>query len=213
MLTRGHRVSVVVRWHLQDSSMSVGGELNPTHHPSAAEHVLAAGVATLILEQHSRLPEANFLAVVFASLVMFGLSNAYCVRLVASLRNKSAGGHRRALLNWVVFPAILTLMFTSAATHWPASIRFYFSKSSFDELIAQAYRGQKPEGFPRRVGLYWIDYVPDDDFQYESSQGTIGFVTGESLIDPCGLLYDKSNPRSSGYLTTQIAPQWYVTEW
>ena len=57
--------------------MRVGGELNPTHHPSAAEHVLAAGIATLILEQHSRMPEANFLAVGFASLVLFGLSIAY----------------------------------------------------------------------------------------------------------------------------------------
>lgn len=193
--------------------MRVGDEHHPTHHPSAPEHVLAAGVATLILEQHSRLPEANFLAVGFASLVVFGLSIAYCVRLVAFLRNRLAVRHRRASLNWLVFSTTLILMFSSAATHWSASIRFYFSKSSFDELIAQAYRGQKPEGFPRRVGLYWIDYVQDDDFQYESSQGTIGFVTGEALIDPCGLLYDKLNPNSSGYLTTQIAPQWYVTEW
>ena len=193
--------------------MRVGDELNPTHHPTAPEHVLAAGIATLILEQHSRLPEANILAVGFASLVMLGLSIAYLFRLAAFLRNKAASGHRSAWLNWVVFPATLTLMFSSTATHWPASIRFYFSKSSFDELILQACRGQKLEGFPRRVGLYWIDDVMDDNFQYESGQGTIGFVTGEALIDPCGLLYDKSNPESSGYLTTRIAPQWYVTEW
>ena len=193
--------------------MRVGDELHPTHHPSAPEHVLAAGVAALILEQHSRLPEANFLAVGFSSLVVFGLSIAYCVHLVAFLRNKSAVGQRSALLKWAVFPAVLVLMFSSALTHWPASIRFYFSKSSFDDLIAQAYRGEKPDGFPRRVGLYWIDYVQDDNFKYESGQGTIGFVTGEALIDPCGLLYDKTNPNSSGYLTTQIAPNWYVTEW
>ena len=193
--------------------MRVGNELHPTHLPSAPEHVLAAGIATLILEQHSRLPEANVFAAGFASLVVFGLFIAYCVHLVEFLRNKSAVGQRSALLNWVVFPTTLVLMFSSAMTHWPASIRFYFSKSSFDDLIAQAYRGQKPEGFPRRVGLYWIDYVQDDSFQYESGLGTIGFVTGEALIDPCGLLYDKKNPKSSDYLTTQIAPNWYLTVW
>jgi hypothetical protein len=193
--------------------MRVGGELISTHYPSVPEHVLAAGIATLILEQHSRLPEANILAAGFASLVMLGLFIAYCFRLATFLRNKSASGQRLEWLNWAVFPVTLVLTFSSTATHWPATIRFHFSKSSFDELITQAYRGQKPEGFPRRVGLYWIDDVMDDNFQYESGQGTIGFVTGEALVDPCGLLYDKSNPESSGYLTTRIAPQWYVTEW
>lgn len=193
--------------------MRVGDELHPTHRPSAPEHALASGVAALILEQHSRLPEANFLVVGLASLVVLGLSVAYFVHLVPFLRNKSFAGRRTALLRWAVFPAALVLMLSSAVTHWPASIRFYLSKSSFDDLIAQAYRGQKPDGFPRCFGLYWVEGVQDDNFQYESGQGTIGFVTGEALIDPCGLLYDKTNPESSGYLTTRIAPNWYVTEW
>ena len=193
--------------------MRVGNELHPINPPSVLEHVIAAGVATLILEQHSRLPEANFVVVGLVSLVVFVLAIAYCVRIVALLRNISAVRQRWAFLNWMAFPAVLALMFSSSVTHWPASVRFYLSKSSFDNLIAQAHRGKKLEGFPRRVGLYWIEDVQDDSFQYESGQGNIGFVTGEALIDPCGLLFDNTNPKSTGYLTTQIAPNWYITEW
>lgn len=183
------------------------------NRPSALEHLLAVAVVILMLEQHSRLPQANWVALGMVSFVVLGLTIAYCVRLVVLLRNKSTAVQRKAFLNWMVFPAALVLMFTSAAMHWPASVRFYLSKSSFDSLIAQAQNGQKLEGFPRRVGLYWIDDVKDDNFRYESGEGIIGFVTGEALIDPCGLIYDNTNREGSHYLTTRIAPDWYVTEW
>ena len=193
--------------------MHGASDLNPTHHPSVSEHLIAAGITALILEQHSRLPEANFLVAALASLVTMALIVAYGFHFVEFQRASSMGTHTWALLNWVVLPATVAMMLSSAATHWPASIRFYFSKPSFDELVAEAYRGRELQGFPRRVGLYWIEYVQDDDFQYDSGDGTIGFVTGRALIDECGLLYDRSNPKSSHYLKTQIAPHWYVTEW
>lgn len=183
------------------------------NRPSALEHMLAVVVVVLILEQHSRLPEAHWMALGVVSVVVFGLAIAYCVRLAVLLRSKPTVGQRSAFLNWLVFPAALVLMFTSAATHWPASVRFYFSKSSFDSLIAQAQKGQKLQGFPRRVGLYWIEQVKDDNYRYESGEGIIGFVTGEALIDPCGLMYDKTNSDRTHFLTTRIAPDWYVTEW
>ena len=193
--------------------MRVGSGLHLTNYPSLLEHVMSVGVATLLFEQHSRLPEANWVALGVASLVVVGLLFAYCFRLVIFLRNKLFVGQRSSFLNWIVFPVVLVLMFTSAATHWPASLRFYFSKSSFDKLIAQAHRGEKLDGFPCRVGLYWIEEVKDESFRYESGEGTIGFVTGEALVDPCGLLYDNTNPDYSHYLTTRIAPGWYITEW
>ena len=188
---------------------------NSTSHPSLVEHLIAAAVTLLILEQHSRFPEANVFIVGIASLTTLLLAIVYCTRLVMrSLSQvKPSNASRRTILHWVVFPTAVALMFTSAATHWPATIRFYLSKSSFDELVSQAYNGQEPQGFPRRVGLYWIDYVQDDAFDYETRQGTIGFVTGVVLIDECGLYYDKADRRSSHYLTTRIAPRWYITEW
>jgi hypothetical protein len=187
--------------------------LSSINRPSLLEHLVAIGVATLLLEQHSRLPQANWIALGVVTLIVFGLSMAYCIRLVVLLRSKLDVRLRESFLNWMVFPALLVLMFTSAATHWPASVRFYLSKASFDRLVEQAHSGRKLEGFPRRVGLYWIEEVRDDSFRYESGEGTLGFVTGEALIDPCGLLYDNANLDYAHYLTTRIAPDWYITEW
>lgn len=187
--------------------------LSSINRPYLLEHLVAVGVATLLLEQHSRLPQANWIALGVVTLIVFGLSMAYCIRLVVLFRNKPDVRLRASFLNWMVFPAVLVLMFTSTATHWPATVRFYLSKASFDHLVEQARSGRKLEGFPRRVGLYWIEEVRDDSFRYDSGEGTLGFVTGEALIDPCGLLYDNANPGCAHYLTTRIAPEWYITEW
>ncbi len=179
--------------------------------PSAVEHVVAAGATLLILEQHSRLPEANFMAVFLCGVATLGLGVAYFARLALQILGDSRITLRSAL-HWVVLPAAIALMVSSAATHWPARIRFHLSKPSFDELVAQAYTGQEPQGFPRRVGLYWIDCV-QGDFNYSTRKGTIGFVTGVALIDECGIYYDQNSPESSHWLTTRIAPCWYLTEW
>jgi len=195
--------------------METPPEYRATAAPSLFEHVVTGFSTLLVLEQHSRLPEANFFVVIFCSIATLCLGIAYLARLAKpSQRDKTVPANNRSpILDWAGFPLALALMFSSAATHWPATIRFNLSKSSFDELVAQAHNGEEPQGFPRRVGLYWINYVKDDDFDYETCQGTIGFVTGTALIDECGLYYDKANPQSSHYLTTRIAPHWYVTEW
>jgi hypothetical protein len=168
-----------------------------------------------MLEQHSRLPEATFYVVILCGAATLGLGVAYFVRLAHRLRRGlfSDGVKPGAVPGWIVFPAALSLMLSSAATHWPATIRFHLSKPSFDEVVAQVYTGQKPQGFPRRVGLYWIDYVKDDDFNYDTRRGRIGFVTGVALLDECGIYYDEDDPGSSHWLTTRIAPRWYLTEW
>ena len=184
-------------------------------YPSVIEHMITVLVTAMILEQHSRMPEANFLVTVFVFLSTMGLAIAYCVRLGERLRSSDEvkTSSNSSVMHWFVLPVGVLIMLSSAATHWPATARFALSKSSFDELVAQAYNGQQPQGFPRRVGLYWIDNVKDNDFDYSTRQGTIGFVTGVALIDECGLRYDRSDRRSSHYLTTRIAPCWYVTEW
>lgn len=120
---------------------------------------------------------------------------------------------KRFVLNWLVLPVCLIMMMISAATHWTAMIRFYFSRASFEELVAQAESGQMPHGFPRRVGLYWIEKVKLIDRNEKTGRDRIGFVTGVVLIDSCGLEYDDANLPPSHYLRTRIAPCWYLTEW
>ena len=195
--------------------MKTSQERNPTLRPSGIEHVIAAIATLLMIEQHSRLPEANFFIVILCGAITLGLVVVYFARLVKrGLGGASpAGAKHRGVLSWLVLPVAITLMLSSAATHWPATIRFYLSKPSFDALVEQAYSGEKPHAFPRWVGLYWIDHVVDDDFNYDTCQGTIGFVTGVALIDECGISYDKKNPECSHSLTTRIAPCWYLTEW
>jgi len=190
-------------------------EAHPANCPSFVEHAVLAIASLIILEQHSRLPEANFVAVITCGATIVGVTVAYFVRVVTCTRREANAAPLRpqAVFSWLIVPATIAMLLCSAATHWPATVRFYLSKPSFDELIAQAYRGERPEGFPRRVGLYWVEYVYDVDFNYETRQGTVGFVSGVALIDECGIYYDPGNPTSSHWLTTRIAPRWYLTEW
>ena len=179
--------------------------------PGFFNHLCTAFVALLILEQHSRYPEAHFLVGLFCFFATIGLGIAY----LAAISQQMTDGRRlrRSWRSWLPFPLAVLLMITSAITHWPAAVRFKVSEDSFDQLVAEAYSGKKPSGFPRRVGLYWIEYIYDADFDYTTGNGTIGFVTGTPLIDDCGLYYDPGNPKSSHFLTTRISPCWYVTEW
>ena len=180
---------------------------DPANQPSPFEHVISLCVTLVMLEQHSRLPEASFGAAVLCGLAMLGLGLTHVARLIKYRVTC------RSILSWLAFPLAVTLMLSSAVTHWPATVRFYLSKPSFDELISQAFSGQEPKGFPRRVGLYWIDRVNDADFNYADRQGRIGFVTGVALVDECGLCYDESDPKPSHWLTIRIAPRWYLKEW
>ncbi|MBI1314539.1 hypothetical protein GC176_24870 [bacterium] len=196
--------------------------------PSIVEHVILACASLLMLEQHSRLPESNPILFLLCGPVVAALGCSYLARVVVGVGNRGlnqSDGFLRvdpsgkdtakphSFLNWLVFPVTFALLLSSTATHWPASVRFALSRSSFDELVAQAYQGKKLDGFPRRVGLYWIESVYDYDFNYDTREGTVGFVTGACLIDECGLCYDRRNRDSSHWLTTKIAPCWYVTEW
>ena len=182
---------------------------------SRFEQVALAIIVLVILEQHSRLPEVNFLAFLVSLVVFVGIGIAYFCRLPGIVwRLRDAQRFKmRTILNWLVFPSAVVIVLSSSATHWPASVRFQLSKPSFDTLVSKAFSGERPVGFPRRVGLYWIESVHDLDFNYSTKQGMIGFVTGVSLIDECGIYFDQRDPKSSHSLTTRIAPQWYLTEW
>lgn len=178
--------------------------------PEVFHHFVTTVVALLILEQHSRYPEAHFLVVLFCFFATLGLGIAYVITVS---RQPTRGSRVRTWFNRLFFPLVVLLMISSSVTHWPASVRFRLSEASFDQLVAEANSGKKPQGFPRRVGLYWIEYIYDADFDYTTGSGSIGFVTGSPLIDDCGLSYDPKNPESSHFLTTRISPCWYVTEW
>ncbi len=172
-------------------------------------HVLLHGftgvLTILILEQHSRLPET------FVFLSLFCLLAFPVLFIIWALMVRLASRSRRWDWNLLVFPIAVGLTVSSSATHWPAMLRFEFSRKSFEALIEQANRGHELTGFPRRVGLYWIEEV-DDTYNPAARTGTILFITGTALIDPCGLRYDPASPESSGYLNTKISPHWYLAE-
>lgn len=195
--------------------MSEPNESKPTTRTSLAEHLVAIIVTAIILEQHSRLPEAKFPVLVICCVIVAVLGVKYFSRLAKHLRRRIRPYDSTSLTiaNWFILPVAIALMLSSAATHWPAKMRFHLSKPSFETLVETASTGDELTGFPRRVGLYWIDYVKDGGFNRETGEGTIGFITGAALIDECGFLYDKANPKDSHWLTTKVAPCWYLTEW
>ena len=192
-------------------------ETRSPNYPSAAEHAVLGLASLIILEQHSRLPEVSFFVFFMGGAAIGGVGLIYFMRILigSTSKNRTAGSpldRPRIVLSWIIFPAVVVLVLSSAATHWPARIRFYLSKSAFEDIVTKAYEGNTPEGFPRRVGLYWVEAV-HYDFNYETQQRAIGLVTGVALIDECGIYYDPNDPSSSHWLTTRIAPCWYLTEW
>jgi hypothetical protein len=225
--------------------MEVSTDRDLTSSPTAVEHATAVAITLLVLESHSRLPEAGLFVSLVSAAAILSLGFGYLWRVIhIAIRRiratfdrhsvsansqpiqSSAGNSdvsnslpgvadkkRFSFLNWLVLPACLLVIYTSTATHWPAVIRFYFSRASFEELVAQSYSGKMLKGFPRRVGLYWIEDVEYSGRDETTGRRRIGFITGVALLDPCGLEYDEMNPPDSHYLTTQIAPCWYLTEW
>ncbi len=183
--------------------------------PLWLEQFALAIIVLVVIEQHSRLPELGFLTFLVSLAVLLWLGAVQLGRLAKIQRRKLVASQISLRTIWgrLAFPSAVAIVLSSSATHWPASVRCQLSKPCFDALVSKAFRGERPEGFPRRVGLYWIESVKDLDFNYSTKQGTIGFVTGVSLIDECGLYFDQSDPKSSHWLTTRIAPQWYLTEW
>ncbi len=179
------------------------------------EQVALAIVVLVVIEQHSRLPELGFLTFLVSLAVLVGLGAVQLGRFAGIQRRKLLASQfsLKTILSWLAFPCAVAIVLSSSATHWPASVRFQLSKPSFATVVSKAFSGERPEGFPRRVGLYWIESVYDLDFNYSTKQGTIGFVTGVCLVDDCGIYFDQRDPKSSHWLTTRIAPQWYLTEW
>jgi len=191
-------------------------EARQPNRPSIGEHLLVGLASLILLEQHSRLPEAAFFVFLLCGGLIAGVGLAYFVRIVTQRVGGEPDGRRfaklRTAVSWIVFPVAVALVLSSAATHWPATIRFYLSKSAFEDVLAEVEQGNKPAGFPRRVGLYWVDRI-QYDFDYQTEQPITGFVTGVALVDECGIYYNPKNPPSSHWLTTRIAPCWYLTEW
>lgn len=182
--------------------------------PYWVEHAVGITTTALMIEQHSRFPEASFLVVVLATFVTLWLGSVAISRFRSLIDRPKFNVPRRTFAHLTVFPVAFSIMVTSAMTHWPAMVRFGLSRPSFKHIVSQVHRGELMEdSFPRRIGLYHIKFLMLDEFNSANRSGTIGFSTGTVLADPCGLEYDPKNRPSSHYLTTKIAPKWYVTEW
>ncbi|MBX3439103.1 MAG: hypothetical protein KF861_16555 [Planctomycetaceae bacterium] len=141
------------------------------HGPTLVEHIVLGVASLAILEQHSRQPEATIVLILIsgAAFVFVGAASlAHLVNLTNAHQTSSSPPGLRRWGRWLIFPTVVALMMLSAVTHWPAIVRFHFSRSSFEELVAKAYNGEPPDGFPRRVGLYWVWYCEDGDFDYEA---------------------------------------------
>lgn len=188
------------------------------YRPKLAENIIIILAALPILEQHSRLPEMSLPVIVLCAVPVGIVIAGWIVRASIMAVKSSAPGEDDALtpgllLDWLTIPVITLLLLFSALTHWPASIRFYFSQDAFEQAIENAYENQGNGEFPRWMGLYWVEGIHDAEFDYQHKTGTFGFVTGESSIDECGLYYDPGNPTPRHHLTTRIAKYWYLTEW
>ncbi|MDB5337277.1 MAG: hypothetical protein JWN70_2896 [Planctomycetaceae bacterium] len=192
-------------------------ETSSTSGPSMSENLVVLFATLFVLEANSRLPSASFLVIMLGGTAMIGPGLAYLTRIAIQFARPKADYSKyfklRSIAKWAVLPAAIALLISSDATHWPAAVRFHFSKSSFQHIVTQGQKGIRPAGFPRRVGWYWIESISDYSFDYRGGQGKLGFVTGTALIDPCGINYDPADPPTSNWLTTRLAPCWYLTEW
>ncbi len=114
---------------------------NAGTHPSSTEHVIAAMAVLVMLEQHSRLPEAAFPVVLLCGAATLGLGVAYVVRLIGRARCNTSCARltRRGLLSWAILPAAIALMWSSAATHFSATIRFSLSNAMIRRPRSVAY--------------------------------------------------------------------------
>ncbi|UCE58869.1 MAG: hypothetical protein JSU63_15685 [Phycisphaerales bacterium] len=195
--------------------------------PSLLECVLAVIAGLWILEDFSNQIASHPYVVCLAPILMVGLVLYYLVRILACLSLKNlqgdaaglrAGQHcepssapsgtqaSRGSSRWAVLPVVVMILASAMLTNWPMRVRFHFSLPAFERVVRNIETDPSTNTGPQWIGLYYIKRIGYRE------HGSIGFVTGTSLWDPVGYLYDP-NPRATGRLTQQLAPRWYAKEW
>ena len=129
--------------------MEATQESHPATYTSLTEHVVLAIAALIIIEQHSRLPEANFFAVIMCGAAIFGVAVAYFGRLMARTRKKGDARRPslRAALSWLLLPATIALLLSSAATHWPLQFDSISASPVLSNSLRKRITAKDPKAF------------------------------------------------------------------
>lgn len=188
------------------------------YRPTLAENLIIFLAALPILEQHSRLPEMSQAIFILCAVPVGVVIVVWIVRVGLMTVKSSAPGEDDDLTPgltaaWLTIPAITLLLLFSALTHWPASVRFHFSRDAFEQAVENIFENKGTGEFPRWMGLYYIEGIHDSDFDYAHKTGTIGFVTDRSSAGEYGLYYDPANLPPRHPLTTRISKYWYLEKW
>ncbi|QDU79648.1 hypothetical protein Pla110_13590 [Polystyrenella longa] len=167
---------------------------------------------SLVLEQHSRYHSATFPVVFLSAFLLIVLSSFYFFTILMRLkRQKEVSWFQLASLS--AYPLALTIMVSSSLTHWPASVRFFFSRSSFEQVVEEINQGREPEEFPKWIGLFWIDSVTTSGYDLSAKAGSVDFITGFVFWDECGISYTPDLSGRSPNRDFRLAPDWYLVEW
>jgi hypothetical protein len=177
--------------------------------PPSIWSVLLAFVTTLwVLDDLSRQVASHPNMILLAPVVAFILFVNYLGRVMRPRESaqrvgvSESGGSWR----WFVLPLCTVVVFSAVPTYWPMHLRFALSKSAFEQKAQELLHGEAEEEGPQRVGWYWIKSIQ------KPGEGTVGFVTGESIADPVAITYNPANPPSHTY-RFQICENWYAEEW
>ncbi len=99
-------------------------------------------------------------------LILSALFGEYCLRIIAykddsirRLQDRAQVRHRRRW-RWGALPLCIVFICLTVIQHWPMKVRFWMSRSAFEQMQARVEAGEtEPEGYVW-VGLYkvGIDY-------------------------------------------------------
>jgi hypothetical protein len=105
-----------------------------------------------------------------------------------------------------VTPVCFAVLASVLVYPWPLHASFALSRAAFEQAARQYLTGPNTPTGPRWIGLYRVMETRSDE------PGTVSFMTGESLVDAVGFVYDPRNLPTAQYWY-QVAPGWYMNEW
>ena len=146
---------------------------------------------------------------------------AYIRRAIACYKAKNDGlpkpsdfkiYHRR---NWIGLLLPIAIVLSTFIYNWPLKLRWELSKPAFDATVKVIETGKPAPATPRWIGAYYVYRV---DVYVE--QGTfVGFITGDTIGDPCGFEYSFSGQPVGTiyspfqYIDVDLGAGWSEREW
>lgn len=158
-------------------------------------------VCVILVEQFSKRPLPSLAALIVCGAVLVA---AVVYRFFAHVKTPNQPNRYRKMVIALAFVAVLT----SVVFRWPARLRLYVSQPAFNKVMNEMHAGHQPYGYPRWVGLYWVQRVYDNDY---GGDGPIGFVTGWAHHE-VGLQFG-GGQQFLGSDAIPIGHNWYLTEW